>query len=100
MLRQRSLVELGSWEPLAQLQLEELVLQLNSCKRVSTEARQSLTLGGFDATIPHWESFEVQVIYKYIRTMWTCVGSTEECFDSETEEVLEKTRPFPHDRGR
>eukprot|EP00435_Cladocopium_sp_Y103_P005523 s3126_g1.t2 len=34
-----SLVELGSWEPLAKLQLEELVLQVNSCN-VSIEARQ------------------------------------------------------------
>eukprot|EP00435_Cladocopium_sp_Y103_P040199 s549_g10.t3 len=35
------LTELGSWESLAKLQLEELLLQLNSCS-VSTEARQSL----------------------------------------------------------
>ena len=40
----RSLVELGSWEPLAKLQLEELVLQLKRCGQVPPEAKQSLTL--------------------------------------------------------
>ncbi|CAL1129729.1 unnamed protein product, partial [Cladocopium goreaui] len=38
----QSLVELGSWEHLTKLKLEELVLQLNSCKAVTDEARQSL----------------------------------------------------------
>ncbi|CAK9085672.1 unnamed protein product, partial [Durusdinium trenchii] len=37
-----SLVELGSWEPLAKLQLEELVLQLDHCGQVLPEAKQSL----------------------------------------------------------
>ena len=40
----RSLVELGSWEPLTKLKLEELVLQLNSCKAITDEAKQSLPL--------------------------------------------------------
>ena len=40
----RSLVELGSWEPLTKLQLEELVLQLKRCGQVPPEAKQSLIL--------------------------------------------------------
>ena len=40
----RSLVELGSWEFLTKLKLEEFVLQLNSCA-VTDEAKQSLPLG-------------------------------------------------------
>ena len=40
----RSLVELGSWEPLTKLKLEELVLQLNACEAVTDEAKQSLPL--------------------------------------------------------
>ena len=40
----RSLVELGSWEPLTKLKLEELVLQLNSCRAITDEAKQSLPL--------------------------------------------------------
>ena len=40
----RSLVELGSWEPLTKLKLEELVLQLNSCEAITDEAKQSLPL--------------------------------------------------------
>ena len=40
----RSLVRLGSWEPLAQLQLEELVLQLTRCSQVLPEAKESLIL--------------------------------------------------------
>ncbi|CAL1164568.1 unnamed protein product [Cladocopium goreaui] len=39
-----SLVELGSWEPLTKLQLEELVLQLKRCGQVPPEAKQSLIL--------------------------------------------------------
>lgn len=37
-----SLVELGSWEPLTKLHLEELVLQLKRCGQVPPEAKQSL----------------------------------------------------------
>ena len=40
----RSLVELGSWEPLTKLQLDELVLQLKRCGQVPPEAKQSLIL--------------------------------------------------------
>ena len=40
----RSLVELGSWEPLTKLKLEELVLQLNACRAITDEAKQSLPL--------------------------------------------------------
>ena len=40
----RSLVELGSWEPLTKLHLEELVLQLKRCGQVPPEAKQSLIL--------------------------------------------------------
>ena len=40
----RSLVELGSWEPLTKLKLEELVLQLKSCEAITDEAKQSLPL--------------------------------------------------------
>ena len=39
-----SLVELGSWEPLTKLHLEELVLQLKRCGQVPPEAKQSLIL--------------------------------------------------------
>ena len=52
----RSLVRLGSWEPLAQLQLEELVLQLTRCGRVLPEAKESLILRCIHrhvATLPH-----------------------------------------------
>ena len=37
-------MELGSWEPLTKLKLEELVLQLNSCEAITDEAKQSLPL--------------------------------------------------------
>ena len=52
----RSLVELGSWEPLTKLQLEELVLQLKRCGQVPAEAKQSLILRCIHcqiATLPH-----------------------------------------------
>eukprot|EP00435_Cladocopium_sp_Y103_P000215 s2861_g1.t1 len=77
-----SLVELGSWEPLTKLQLEELVFQLNRCGQIPPEAKQS------------WSSLVAKLWTTWTLTPWTTADLGELPFRAATADAMNSMKTF------